>query len=543
MKRFTQLYSALDETTSTNRKVAAMVDYFASAPPEDAVWAAYFLSGRRPKRLLSSRAMRRWAAAAADLKQLGDGEPAPMPEWMFEACYSEVGDLAETISLVVSSDQQGEERPLHYWVEERLLPMRKMDEAEQQAEMTRIWKQFSQPERFVWTKLTTSALRVGVGKKLLIRALSTFSGLDKAVLSHRLMGPWKPTPAFYEQLLSEDATDAAASQPYPFCLARPLEDEVTSLGAPDDYLVEWKADGIRAQLICRAGEVFIWSRGEEQIGHQYPEVQEAATAYVPDGTVLDGELLAFREGEVLPFGQMQRRIGRKNVSKKMQQEVPVVFVAYDLLEHEGMDIREQSLQERRQKLEVLANTHLTSERFQLSPLLSGSWAELHTLREESRERNMEGFMLKRADAPYVGGRKTGIWWKWKVDPYTLDAVMIYAQSGSGRRASLYTDYTFGLWQGDELKPFAKGYFGLTDDEFEEITRWVRRNTIDRFGPVRQVEPELVFEIAFEGVRRNNRKDIGMSVRFPRMARWRRDLSPSDADSVEDLRRLLPDLPA
>jgi len=543
MKRFTALYSALDETTSTNRKVEAMVDYFADAPPADAVWAAYFLAGRRPKRLISSRAMRRWAAAAAELRQLGGEDNVPMPEWMFEACYSEVGDLAETISLVVSSDQQGAGRPLHYWVEERLLPMRKMDEAEQQAEMTRIWKQFSQPERFVWTKLTTSALRVGVGKKLLIRALSQLSGLDKAVLSHRLMGPWKPTPAFYEQLLSEDATDAAASQPYPFCLARPLEDEVSTLGAPEEYLIEWKADGIRAQLICRAGEVFLWSRGEEQIGCQYPEVQEAAAAYVPDGTVLDGELLAFREEEVLPFGQMQRRIGRKNVSKKMQQEVPVIFIAYDLLEHEGADLREEPLAERRRHLEALAEEHFATGRLRLSPLLQGSWDELMALREESRARNMEGFMLKRADAAYVGGRKTGIWWKWKVDPYTLDAVMIYAQSGSGRRASLYTDYTFGLWQDDELKPFAKGYFGLTDDEFEEITRWVRRHTIDRFGPVRQVEPELVFEIAFEGVRRNNRKDIGMSVRFPRMARWRRGLKPSDADTVEDLRHLLPELPA
>ncbi len=542
MERFTQLYAALDETTSTNRKVKAMVNYFDEAPPEDACWSVYFLSGRRPKRLLSSRAMRRWAAAAAELEQIGSDQTAPMPEWMFEACYGEVGDLAETISLVVPTEERGAPRPLHYWVEERLLPMRAMEEDEQQAEMTRIWKQFTQAERFVWTKLTTSALRVGVGKKLLIRALSEFSGIDKSVLSHRLMGPWKPSAEFYEQLLSEDETDAAASQPYPFCLARPLEDDVETLGSPDDWLIERKADGIRAQLIRRQGEVFIWSRGEEQIGHQYPEVREAVQAYVPDGTVVDGELLAFKNDEVLPFGQMQRRIGRKNVSKQMQREVPVVFVTYDLLEMGGHDVREEPLHERCAMLDRLAEDHFTNEKLRLSPLLDGSWEELQELREESRERKMEGFMLKRRDAPYVGGRKTGIWWKWKVDPYTLDAVMLYAQPGSGRRASLFTDYTFGLWQGDELKPFAKGYFGLTDDEFEEITRWVRRNTVDRFGPVRQVEPELVFEIAFEGVRRNNRKDIGMSVRFPRMARWRRDLSPSDADSVDDLARLLPDLP-
>lgn len=548
MQAFADLYTALDETTSTNDKVAAMAAYFAAAPPEDAVWAVYFLSGRRPKRLVRSSDLREWAADAADL-----------PRWLFDESYSVVGDLAETIALLLPEGKEGSERSLQYWVERRLLPLRRLDPDAQREAMLIAWSELNHAQRFVWNKLITSGFRVGVSKKLLVRALEQTSGIDAAVLTHRLMGNWEPSADFYERLMREDTSDADKSRPYPFCLAHPvnaspeeddpdlstqaqiagsLQEQLGDVGA---WQVEWKWDGIRAQIVRRGGRVYIWSRGEELITDTFPEVRDSAMV-LPDGVVLDGELVAWRDGGVLPFGQLQRRIGRKSVSKRMLREVPICFLAFDVLERDGRDVRELPLSERLEHLnDVLEHGTSALQITQAPTVQSESWKDLAALHTESRDRLVEGFMLKRLDASYAVGRKTGTWWKWKVDPFSVDAVLLYAQRGHGKRATLYTDYTFAVWMGEDLVPFAKAYSGLTDAEIREVDRFVRENTIDRFGPVRAVEPELVFEIGFEGIRKSSRHKSGIAVRFPRMLRRRTDKDPSDADSIDVLRALLPDV--
>jgi DNA ligase-1 len=530
---FTDLFLRLDATTSRNAKVEAMADYFEAADPADAAWAVYYLSGRRPKRLVQSATMREWAAGLAGI-----------PDWLIEECYTIAGDTAETIALLLPEAESTADAPLHVWVEDRLLPLRDLDEDEQREAMVEAWMQLGRWERFVWNKLITSGFRVGVSKKLLVRGLEAHSGIDRDVLMHRLMGDWTPSADFYRRLLSEDTTDADRSRPYPFLLAQAIDGDPTEVldGSLEDYQAEWKRDGIRAQIVRRGGEVYIWSRGEELVTDRYPDVRDAADG-LPDGLVLDGEMLAWKNGEVLPFGQLQRRIGRKTVPKKLRREVPIHFLAFDVLEAGGEDVRERPLAERRALLEDVLASAGVAPRIRTERLIeTDGWDRLAGLRADSRSQSAEGLMLKRRDKPYEVGRPAGNWWKWKVEPHRLDGVLIYARRGSGRRATLYTDYTFALWDDDELVTFAKAYSGLTDDQLEEVDTFVRQNTIDRFGPVRAVEPELVMEIAFAGVRRSNRHKCGVAVRFPRIERWRRDLSPDDADTLEDLQRLLPELP-
>jgi DNA ligase-1 len=393
-------------------------------------------------------------------------------------------------------------------------------------------------QRFVWNKLITGAFRVGVSQSLVVRALAAVSGLDAAVISHRLMGDWQPSAAQYAQFIAQDADDADVSRPYPFFLAYPLETPLEELGEVRDWQVEWKWDGIRSQLIRRKWRTFLWSRGEELVTERFPEL-ESLGGLLPEGTAIDGEVLPWKDGRPLPFAQMQRRIGRKVLGAKILAEVPVVLIAYDLLESNGIDIREEPLEQRREKLTALVDGLASTNRIILSPVISaGSWEELSSTRNESRERGVEGFMLKRRGSPYRVGRKRGDWWKWKIEPFSVDAVLIYAQPGSGRRASLFTDYTFGVWDNGTLVPFAKAYSGLTDEEIHKVDAFVRRNTVEKFGPVRAVKPELVFELAFEGIQKSPRHRSGIAVRFPRMARWRLDKKPEDADSLETIRALL-----
>ena len=395
--------------------------------------------------------------------------------------------------------------------------------------------------RFVVMKLITGAFRVGVSKRLVTRAIAKTSGLSPDVVSHRLMGNWDPTPEFYTSLVDPDGPDASASQPYPFCLAHPIDLEVgpESLGRPDQYFAEWKWDGIRGQVIRRDDQTFIWSRGEELMENRWPEIEEAAEG-LPNGCVIDGEILAsLPDGEVLPFAQLQRRIARKKVGKKLLSEVPVIFHAFDLLEHGGVDLRSEPLSCRREKLEkVLCN--VTHPNLRATKLIdSDSWDQLATIRETSRAKNAEGLMLKRKDGLYDVGRVRGTWWKWKIAPHTIDAVLIYAQKGHGKRASLFSDYTFALWDGETLVPIAKAYSGLDDKEIRKVDQFVRKNTNDTFGPVRSVTPELVMEIAFEGLQRSTRHKSGIATRFPRILRWRHDKQAKDANHLNDLLALLP----
>jgi DNA ligase 1 len=531
MRRFTALYMALDATTKTNQKIAAMRDYFAAAAPGDAAWALFFLSGRRPKRLLSSALLRHWAGGLAGI-----------PEWLLVEAYGAVGDSAETVTLLLPSGDASSDLSLQAWVEGRVLPLYTLDEPAQRTAVVSYWSELDEGGRFVFNKLLTGAFRVGVSQRLLVRALAEVAALTQPVpdevIAHRLMGTWEPTADFYLRLLAPDLEDADISRPYPFFLAYPLEDEPESLGEVAEWQAEWKWDGIRAQLIRRQGQTFLWSRGEELVTDRYPEVV-AAAEHLPGGIVIDGELLPWSDGGVLPFAQLQRRIGRKTLSRKVLLEVPVVLLSYDLLEWQGEDWRTRPLNERRSQLEKLL-LPLASPQLPLSIVVpAGTWDDLWIARAGSRDRNVEGLMLKRRSSTYQVGRKRGDWWKWKIEPHTIDAVMIYAQRGSGRRASLYSDYTFAVWDNGELVPFAKAYSGLTDAEMRQVDAFVRRNTRERFGPVRSVTPQLVFELGFEAIQRSSRHKSGVAVRFPRILRWRHDKHIEDADSLATLKAMLP----
>jgi len=525
VKQFAALYDAVDRTTSTNAKVAALVAYFRSAPPADAAWAVFFLTGRRLKRLLPSASLREWAQAEAAL-----------PEWLFMESYAAVGDFAELIALVLDSvarAPEGDDMALAEWVETRIMPLARQDAAVQREQVVSWWRALDRSERFVLNKVITGEFRVGVAQTLVMRALGEAIGIDQKMVAARLMGDWTPSAEWFSSIISSEPGTAEPSQPYPFFLASPLEADPATLGDIRDWFVEWKWDGIRAQVVRRSGECWIWSRGEELITQRFPEVTAAAT-HLPE--VVDGEILAFAEGRPLPFSALQQRIGRQRQLAQIMRAVPVAFIVYDLLERGGTDLRSSPLVERRRMLEdIVAGTgvvRLSEE------VVSDTWTTLGALRGESRARGVEGFMLKRRSSAYGVGRRRGDWWKWKIDPFTVDAVLIYAQPGSGKRASLLTDYTFGVWDSGQLVPVAKAYSGLSNAEIGELDRWIRRHTKERHGPVRVVDPVHVFELGFEAIAPSARHKSGIAVRFPRMLRWRRDKPASEADTLDTLRALL-----
>lgn len=526
MKRFAELFTALDRTTKTNDKVAALAAYFREAPEPDRVWTVALLSGRRPKRVVNATLLAGWAAEAAGI-----------PLWLFEESYHVVGDLAETIALVLPEPEGGAGDSLSDVIAAlRDLPAR--TEAERRDRILSAWARLPGDQRFLFNKLITGGFRMGVSSGLMTRALAQATGVEEAVLAHRLMGGWVPETTTFAQLVAEDEGTGALSRPYPFCLASPLEAAAASLGAPADWFSEWKWDGIRGQLIRRGGELFLWSRGEELVTDRFPEFA-AALDFIPDGTVIDGEILAWGEDRPLPFAALQTRIGRKVLSKKVLAEAPARLLAYDLIEWQGQDLRTRPLEERRARLDALLATLPPEVPIGPSPLIAfDDWESLAAIREGARAAVAEGLMLKRRGSPYTGGRRRGDWWKWKIDPMTVDAVMVYAQAGHGRRATLFTDFTFAVRDGNDLVPFTKAYSGLTDAEFAQITAWVRRNTLERFGPVRKVPAELVFEIAFEGIQASPRHRSGIALRFPRMLRWRQDKTVDEIDTLDGLKSLL-----
>jgi DNA ligase-1 len=526
VKRFAHLFQSLEGTTKTNAKIDAMVDYFRQTPPRDAAWAIYFLCGRKPKRAINSKQLQEWAR-----------EVAQLPNWLFAESYDAVGDLAETIALLLPPAQERSDVGLADWVENQLLPMKSWTEVERKEAVIRAWNHWSNTERLIGNKLITGGFRVGVSQSLVVRALAKWSGLPTATLTHRLMGEWSPTEEFLQRLIQIESTIADASKPYPFFLAHPLEGEPNTLGPASDWQAEWKWDGIRSQLISRVGEIFLWSRGEELVTDRYPELRAMATQ-LPVGTVLDGELLPWKEDRVQPFAELQKRIGRKSVTKKLLSDIPVSFMAYDLLEWNGIDLRETPLRDRREKLETLVR-EVAHDKLKLSPRIDFvSWEVLLQQRSESRSLGVEGVMLKRLESPYRVGRITGDWWKWKIEPLTMDAVLTAAQPGHGKRASLFTDYTFSVWNGEVLVTVAKAYSGLTDQEIREVDAFVRANTLEKFGPVRTVKPLLVFELGFEGIQSSTRHKSGLAVRFPRILRPRPDKTPQQANTLEELKQLI-----
>ena len=531
MKLFTELYVELDQTNKTNEKVDAMRFYFEHAAKHDAAWALYFLSGRKPRQIVPSKLLRQWGL-----------EMSGIPEWLYAESRDTVGDGAETIALLLPNTTDVDETLLHTLVEDQLLPLRGSDETTQRTAVTNAWSRMNYSQRLVYNKLITGAFRVGVSQLLVIRALSQLSELPTDVIAHRLMGEWYPSEEFFTRLLSTEleTDETPIARPFPFHLAHQIDVTPDTLGPISEWQAEWKWDGIRAQIIKRRDEVFIWSRGEDLMTERFPEI-ECTARELPNGTVLDGELLPWLDGRVLPFTEMQRRIGRKNLSAKILNEVPVILQCYDILEYEGRDIRSFEFATRREFLEkVLAGlSEDARELFRPTEAVEAAdWEHLAQHRERSRELGVEGFMLKHRGSPYRVGRHRGDWWKWKIDPLTVDAVMIYAQKGSGKRSNLFTDYTFGVWKGDELVPFAKAYSGLNDAEIRKVDRFVRDNTLETFGPVRSVKPELVFELAFEAIQRSTRHKSGVAVRFPRISRWRDDKRAEDADSLETVFEML-----
>lgn len=529
MRLFADLVHQLGTHTKTNDKLDALVAYFSVADPKDKVWMIALFSGRRPRRTISPAKLQEWCSALVGL-----------PLWLFAECYHTVGDLSETIALLIPDDDtrltNAEGKSLSWYVE-KFLALEKADEEQKKTFILDSWRELNTRERFVFNKLLSSTFRVGVSQNMMVNALAKLVKLEPSVIAHRISGSWDPSNTSFDELLSEHSTTIDHSKPYPFYLAYALEDEPASLGEPNEWQAEWKWDGIRGQIIKRNGLLFVWSRGEDLITDKFPEYQ-LLTEKLPEGTVIDGEILPVRDGQVLNFNVLQTRIGRKNITRKQLDEAPAGIFAYDLLEENASDIRHLPMEERRRRLAaIVADVQLPV--LILSPVIDfHTWDELTQFRLSSRDYNSEGIMLKRKSSPYQVGRKRGDWWKWKIDPLTIDAVMIYAQKGAGRRSNLYTDYTFAVRDNDKLVPFTKAYSGLTDKEFAQVDNFVKKNSIEKFGPVRTVKPELVFEIAFEGIAASNRHKSGVALRFPRIARWRQDKPVSEINTLEDLKKML-----
>ncbi len=528
MRRFAALFDSLDTTTSTAAKVEAMTAYFSAAGPSDAAWAAYILIGRRAKRSVGPALLRKWLLEEADL-----------PAWLVEETYASVGDLAETIALLIprrGAEESGAEVSLTEWLTERIQPLAHEPDSERCRKIVGWWHELPYAECFLVNKLLTGNLRVGVSRSLVTRALAACLQHPRIQIERALMGAWEPSAEFWEALRHNETVFDIA-QPYPFFLASPLEGPPERLGDRGQWLAEWKWDGIRGQIVRRGGQCALWSRGEEIITERFPEIVAAAGS-LPDGTVLDGEVVAGQAGQVMPFAKLQQRIGRKKLTSALLTELPAHFIAYDLLERNGHDLRTRELLDRRAELEQVVNGAALPA-IRISPVLAeASWPELEALRGSARALSVEGLMLKDRFSPYGTGRQRGAWWKWKIDPYVFDGVLLYAAPGHGRRSNLYTDYTFGVWSNGVLVPVAKAYSGLDDAEIRRLDGWIRKHTREKFGTVRSVEPAHVFELAYEGISKSSRHKSGIALRFPRIVRWRTDKVAADADTLANLQQVL-----
>lgn len=526
MRRFTQLIQQLETSNKTNDKIAALVSYFSTADERDKPYVIAMFTGKKPKRPVATALIRLWAT-----------ELSGIPDWLFAESYHSVGDLSETIALVIPPPPGTSDRKLHEWIQD-LAALNGKDDAQKKEFILHAWDTLDTQERFIFNKLISGNFRIGVSNKMLVNAISKQSDTDSNKIMHSIMGKWNPGEITYDELIAGAHVNTDNSWPYPFCLAYALEAEPASLGGTEEWQAEWKWDGIRGQIVKRNGELFIWSRGEELVTDQFPELHFLKDE-LPDGTVIDGEILSVKEGQVQAFSILQQRLNRKTINKAQLKDAPIGFYIYDMLEFEGNDIRTLALSERRNLLETVIAQLSSTEVAVLSPVISFTdWDALAEIRKGSRDNNSEGIMLKKLSSFYHSGRKRGDWWKWKINPYTVDTVMIYAQKGSGRRANHFTDYTFAVRDGEQLITIAKAYSGLTDKEIKEVDSFVKKNAIEKFGPVRTVKPELVFEIAFEGIAESKRHKAGLALRFPRIARWRKDKVAAEINTLDDLRQLL-----
>lgn len=526
---FVALFERIDSSTKTSDKVEAIYSYLQTADETEKLLAISLLMGYKPKRPVKTTDLRLWAAELADI-----------PLWLLEECYYVVGDLAETLALVLVDDSNPSDFHLRPLLQD-IIVMQDYSLVQKRASIEAYWSRFNGTSLFLFNKLLTGNFRVGVSRKLVIKALSKYLMMEEPVVEHRVMGKWDPFQENFTTLFQQELLQEKHFLPYPFFLAYPVESDFFETNDIRDWIIEPKLDGIRGQIIIRQGEVFVWSRGEDLMTDKFVEFQTLSDI-LPDGTVLDGEIIPWKNGRPLDFNVMQTRIGRKQISKRTLEEVPLVMVCYDILEWNGVDIRHLPLLERRQLLEDILKRYSLGDVLKLSEIkVFDSWASAERFRTSSRQYDAEGLMLKHKNSPYEVGRKRGNWWKWKADPMTVDGILIYAQSGHGRRANLFTDYTFAVWDEGVLVPFTKAYSGLTDKELLQIDHWIKRNTLEKFGPVRSVKPELVFELAFEGINVSSRHKSGIALRFPRILRWRKDKPPVEANTKQDLLNLIKSL--
>jgi DNA ligase-1 len=452
---------------------------------------------------------------------------------LFEECYATVGDLSETLAILFANPQakpQTKDPVLNQWIDRQTALAGLKLEVLADALLAQL-QEFSKDEAFLFLKLASGGFRIGVSKGLVNEAIARAIDMDRAVIEERLMGTFVADHNWLRRLQEPVTQNELDARPLPFLLAYSIaEREIASLN-PQDTLVEYKWDGIRAQLIKTDQTIRLWSRGDQDITEQFPDIVDSAVN-LPSPIIIDGEILAGTPGQLQSFNQLQTRLNRKRITKTLLKTNPAFFKAYDLLRFQGEDMRDQPLASRKAVLQTLG--------IHQSPVLSPQcFEEIAVLREAARGIGAEGVMIKNRQSKYGSGRKAGYWWKWKLDPMTADCVLIYAQAGHGRRANLHSDYTLACWNDQgELVPVAKAYSGLTDVELKAVDQWIRKHTMQKFGPVRQVEPLQVFEIGFEGIAASSRHKSGVALRFPRILRWRQDVGPKDADGLTHFHSLM-----
>ncbi|MBT5377938.1 MAG: ATP-dependent DNA ligase [Opitutae bacterium] len=527
MNHFTQLFQSVDSVSGTNQRIRYLREYFEESKPEDSIWACWFLDGNRVKNLIRLK----------DLKILV-ADVCSLPLWLVEDSHEVVGDLAETLSLLLKSFAKGKEPiPLSTVVEKFILPLSSMNVEEKCRTIKDAWARLRPEDLLPYHKLMMGAFRMGISNGNLCRALGDINNVPPAIIAQRMMGKWQPGDRTLQNIIVSATTEEDLNAPVPFCLASPLMAKVNTLGDNAEWQIEWKWDGIRAQLIKSHSGTLIWSRGGESVGGAFPEILEAAKL-LPKGVCLDGEILAWNQNGLMPFHDLQRRLGRKSPGVQIQRTVPTRFIAYDIIRFAGEDLRNKVLVKRRHLLEQLVTSLPSQYPIGISrPVEAGNWEEYQILRDESREKGVEGFMLKHIESRYNPGRKKGGWYKWKIAPLEADMVLVGAQMGHGRRANIFSDYSLAVWHKDELVVVAKAYSGLTDNEILKVDKQIRKTIIGKFGPVRSVKPMIVFQVAFEGVQRSRRRKTGVGLRFPRIQRWRQDKLPEEAGHLDEIMAL------
>jgi DNA ligase-1 len=518
--RFAELLEALLFTPSRNGKLRLMIRYFQETPDPERGWALAALTG----------ALSFPGAKPAQIRALVLGR---VDAELFAWSYDFVGDLAETVSLIWP------ERPGANHVPDLTDIVDALTTAPRGSVggLIEAWLDaLDATGRWALLKLMTGGMRIGVSARLAKTAVAELGAVRIDQVEEVWHGLRPPYAALFHWLTAGGPQPDTGEQPVfvPLMLANPLEpDELTALN-PADYLAEWKWDGIRVQLSCRGGERRIYTRTGDEVSGAFPDLMAA----LPDGVILDGELLVGSFEQVAPFNDLQQRLNRKSVTARMRADYPEFVRLYDALWIEGEDLRKLPLTDRRARLEQWYRAR-PRPRLDLSPIIElADWETLSTLRDGARAQGIEGLMLKRRDAPYLAGRPKGPWFKWKRGALTLDCVLMYAQRGHGKRSSFYSDYTFGAWRDTELVPVGKAYSGFTDAELLLLDKWIRAHTTQKYGPVREVERGLVLEIAFDSVHRSTRHKSGLAMRFPRVHRIRWDKPAGEADRVETLAAMM-----